>query len=115
VRLKRILPDVPVPQGTTGAVVYVYPADPAGYEVDIGFDRGRSPRIRAVPSLKTLAIKSYCLLPPTVSVPFAISHFLPPCGKQSAGPAESTLLVPIVDDCGALPDFFVTLMTNPAV
>ena len=42
VRLKRTVPEVPLPQGSKGTVVYVYPADPPGYEVEFIDEAGNT-------------------------------------------------------------------------
>ena len=42
VRLKRTVPEVPLPQGTRGTIVHVYPADPTGYEVEFVDEAGKT-------------------------------------------------------------------------
>jgi len=49
VRLKRSSPAVPLPPGTKGAVVHVYPADPPGYEVEFVDEAGKTLGVYTVP------------------------------------------------------------------
>lgn len=42
VRLKRIVPTIPLPVGTTGTILIVYPCSPPAYEVEFDTDAGRS-------------------------------------------------------------------------
>ena len=42
VRLKRLISTIPVPQGTKGTVLLVYPSDHPAYEVEFITDAGQS-------------------------------------------------------------------------
>jgi len=48
VRLKRTVAEAPLPQGTRGTIVHVYPADPPGYEVEFVDEAGNTVGIYTV-------------------------------------------------------------------
>jgi hypothetical protein len=42
VRLKRVVPTIPLPVGTMGTILIVYACDPPAYEVEFDTDAGKS-------------------------------------------------------------------------